>query len=111
MEWSQNQEIVAEDGQHNGLLTRESAYEHVRIPTRPGSSGAIALVHPRALDRECLSRSLREHRPDLVISEAGSISELQPLAEESQPSAVLLVLGTRAASDPSVKAELRDFVS
>jgi DNA-binding NarL/FixJ family response regulator len=72
--------------------------------------GPVVIVHRRALDRECLARSLQEHNPALGIVAVGSLMELRALPRQTEPSAVLLVLGERKATDVTTREELNEFV-
>jgi DNA-binding NarL/FixJ family response regulator len=74
------------------------------------SIGPLVIVHKRALNRECLARSLYRHNPALGIVAVGSLEELRALPHQAEPSAVLLVLGERKATDATTREELKEFV-
>jgi DNA-binding NarL/FixJ family response regulator len=71
----------------------------------------VVIVDKRALERECLTRCLLEHNPTLTITAVGSLDEFQKMPNEADASAILVVLGGRKVTDPSVRAELQQFVS
>jgi len=71
--------------------------------------GPVVIVHRRALDRECLVHSLHGHNPTLSIVAVGSLEELRVLPRKAEPSAVLLVLGERKATDATTRQELNEF--
>jgi len=77
---------------------------------RPSQS-LVVIVDKRALERECLARSLLEHAPALTISAVGSLDEFQKLPPESEASVILVILGGRRLTDQSVRAELTQFVT
>jgi len=66
----------------------------------------VAIVHPRALVRESISRSLENHNPALAIASIGSLQELR-----SETAVVVMMLGSRSPSDPLVQAELKELAS
>jgi DNA-binding NarL/FixJ family response regulator len=73
--------------------------------------GLVMIVDKRALERECLARGLVEHNPTLRVSAVGSLDEIQHIAGEAEPSAILVILGSRKVSDQSVRAELAHFIA
>ena len=73
--------------------------------------GLVMIVDKRALERECLARGLVEHNPTLRVSAVGSLDEIQHIAGEAEPSAILVILGSRKVSDQSVRAELAQFIA
>jgi DNA-binding NarL/FixJ family response regulator len=77
---------------------------------RPRQS-LVVIVDKRALERECLARSLLEHAPAFTISAVGSLDEFQKLPPESEASVILVVLGGRKLTDQNVRAELTQFVT
>jgi DNA-binding NarL/FixJ family response regulator len=70
--------------------------------------GTVVIVHQRALDRECLARSLRAHNPTLEIVAVGRLDEVIILARRSRPAAILMTLGNRSALDQQVREELQN---
>jgi DNA-binding NarL/FixJ family response regulator len=87
-----------------------------RIPQEHGIksgsiTGPVVIVHRRALGRECLARSLQEYNPALAILAVGSVEQVTTVSGQTRPSAILLILGDRKATDPTTRAELKDFVS
>ena len=83
-----------------------------RLPNlkQSGDTGVVVIVHRRALDCECLSRSLQEYNPALAIAAVGSLEELQRSAE-FEAAAVVMMLGSRSPGELAVQAELKEFVS
>ncbi|WP_311029693.1 response regulator transcription factor [Mesorhizobium koreense] len=74
--------------------------------------GPIVIVDRRALDRECLARSLREHNPTLEFRTVESIEELRRLdGAKAAPSALLLILGSRKVTEQSARDEIVSLVS
>jgi DNA-binding NarL/FixJ family response regulator len=74
--------------------------------------GPIIIVDRRALDRECLARSLREHNPKFEFRAVESIDELRRQdGIEADPSALLLILGGRKVTEQSAKDEIAKLVS
>ena len=74
--------------------------------------GPIVIVDRRALDRECLARSLREHNPRLEFRTVESIEELRRHnGVAAAPSALLLILGSRKVTEQSAKDEIACLVS
>jgi hypothetical protein len=87
-----------------------------RIPQEHGIksgsiTGPVVIVHRGALGRECLARSLQEYNPALAILAVGSVEQVTTVSGQTRPSAILLILGDRKATDPTTRAELKDFVS
>jgi DNA-binding NarL/FixJ family response regulator len=74
--------------------------------------GPIVIVDKRALDRECLARSLREHNPKFEFRTVESIDELRRQnGSKAIPSALLLILGARKVTEQSAKEEIASAVS
>jgi len=74
--------------------------------------GPIVIVDKRALDRECLARSLREHNPKFEFRTIESIDELRRQnGTRPAPSALLLILGSRKVTEQSAKEEIVSAVS
>ncbi|MCJ7997677.1 response regulator transcription factor [Rhizobium cremeum] len=59
----------------------------------------ILIIDPRALDRECLSRSLSIYNPAMNIVTAGSIEEWRKRHMTDHPSAILLVFSSRKPTE------------
>jgi DNA-binding NarL/FixJ family response regulator len=76
-----------------------------------GGESLVVIVDKRALERECLARGLLEHNPTLNITAVGSLDEFQQMPSEAEASAILVILGGRKVTDPTVRAELQQFVS
>ncbi|ENN89730.1 two component transcriptional regulator, LuxR family [Rhizobium freirei PRF 81] len=66
----------------------------------------ILLIDSRALDRECLSKSLTECDSALHIVTVGSLDEWHMRNMEVLPSAVLFMIGGRKVSDADVSAKI-----
>lgn len=62
----------------------------------------VLIIDQRALDRECLSKSLSMHDPSLHIVTAGSLQEWHALRMGSEPTAVILILGSRTMAEAEV---------
>jgi DNA-binding NarL/FixJ family response regulator len=93
-------------GHVTAISSAPSNVTTVRLGTEP-----VVIVHGRALDRECLVRNIQEHNPALAIAAVASLNELRELRGRTEPSAILLVLGERKVSDPTVRGELQEVVS
>ena len=59
----------------------------------------VLIIDPRALDRECLSRSLSTYNPAMNIVTAGSIDEWRKRHMHDDPSAILLVFGSKKLTE------------
>ncbi|MBB3287024.1 MULTISPECIES: response regulator transcription factor [unclassified Rhizobium] len=66
----------------------------------------ILLVDSRALDRECLSKSLSEYDDAMHIVTVGSLDEWQMRNMQVLPSAVLFMIGGRKVSDTDISAKI-----
>jgi DNA-binding NarL/FixJ family response regulator len=76
------------------------------------AAGPIVIVDRRALDRECLARSLREHNPRFEFLAVESIDEFRGQMDvDGEPSAILLILGSRKVTEQSAKEEIAGMVS
>ncbi|WP_028750069.1 response regulator transcription factor [Rhizobium leucaenae] len=62
----------------------------------------LLLIDARALDRECLSRSLTEYDENMNIVTVGSFEEWQKRRMQNEPSAILFMIGGRKVSDADV---------
>jgi len=111
MEASQHDVLLYESARFSGSLPDSPVFTEQCIPKAAPEPNAIVIVDARALARECLSRSLQEYDPALAIAAVGSIGELHAIAGQLAPAAVLLMLRSRAASDPAVQTELQKLVS
>jgi len=69
----------------------------------------VVIVDKRVLERECLASSLLAHDPVLHIIAVGSLEELHETPAEA--SAILAILNGKSVTDPSVRAELQQFVA
>src|SRR4051794_11540835 len=110
MEASQHDVLLYESARFSGSLPDSPVFTEQCIPKAAPEPNAIVIVDARALARECLSRSLQEYDPALAIAAVGSIGELHAIAGQLAPAAVLLMLRSRAASDPAVQTELQKLV-
>jgi hypothetical protein len=72
--------------------------------------GLVLLIDPRVLDRECLAHSLGAQNPAMEIEAFGSSGEWRQCGDPRQPTAVLLIVGSRKISDPAVDGEIHDLV-
>ncbi len=66
----------------------------------------VLLIDPRALDRECLSRSLTVCNPAIRIVSAGSAVEWRNRAMPCDPSVIVLVVGGKKIADPDVSEQI-----
>ncbi len=96
---------------HNGHMPDANGLSRSDLEEGHRSEGLVMIVDKRALERECLARGLIEHNPTLRVSAVGSLDEIQHIAGEAEPSAILVILGSRKVSDQSVRAELAHFIA
>jgi len=96
---------------HNGQMTVANGLSKSDLEDGHRGEGLVMIVDKRALERECLARGLVEHNPTLRVSAVGSLDEIQHIAGEAEPSAILVILGSRKVSDQSVRAELAHFIA
>ncbi|ASW09766.1 response regulator transcription factor [Rhizobium sp. 11515TR] len=66
----------------------------------------VLLIDSRALDRECLSKSLADCDSALHIITVGSLDEWQMRGMETLPSAILFMIGGRKVSDTDISAKI-----
>jgi DNA-binding NarL/FixJ family response regulator len=84
----------------------EPAAADVRFDASLGGN-RIVLIDRRALERECLARSLREHDPSLDIAAVGSIDEARLRTRgQARAAAILFILGSRRVTDQGVGHEI-----
>jgi DNA-binding NarL/FixJ family response regulator len=62
----------------------------------------ILIIDPRALDRECLSRSLSIYDPTMRIMTNGSIEEWNKRGIDTDPSAIIMIVGGKTMADSDV---------
>ncbi len=86
-----------------GVLRPFTAQE---TPNLDESDDYILLIDPRTLGRECLSRNLTECDSTLHIVTVGSLDEWFALNLQASPSAILLMIGGRKASDAEISSNL-----
>jgi len=78
----------------------------------PDSSEAVVvIIDKRALERECLARSLHEHNSTLNSRTVGSIEDYFGLSRTMPVSAILVIFGARRVTDQSARAEVTHLVS
>ncbi|APG94673.1 two component transcriptional regulator, LuxR family (plasmid) [Sinorhizobium americanum] len=70
----------------------------------------ILLIDPRALDRECLSKSLLGYDPTLSVMTVGSLEEWRRRNLQTDPSAVLLIVGGSKIGEPGVCETIENLV-
>lgn len=71
--------------------------------------GFVLLIDTRALERECLARSLVSHSPRLNIITTGSIEEWRAKDVSAEPSALIVILGSRTLAEASVGANISEL--
>jgi DNA-binding NarL/FixJ family response regulator len=71
----------------------------------------VLIIDSRALDRECLSRSLAMYDPSLNITTAGSLQEWHSFRMANEPSAVILILGSRTMAEADVCEKVSSLAS
>ncbi|NTJ68682.1 response regulator transcription factor [Agrobacterium rhizogenes] len=70
----------------------------------------VLLIDSRMLGRECLSKNLMECDSTLHIVTVGSLNEWQLLDMQASPSAILLMIGGRKASETDVSTTILALV-
>lgn len=70
----------------------------------------VLLIDSRALGRECLSKNLMECDSTLHIVTVGSLDEWRVLNMQALPSAILLMIGGRRASETDVSVTIHALV-
>jgi DNA-binding NarL/FixJ family response regulator len=79
---------------------------------QPQYSRVLALIDPRALDRECFAQSLRSHDEATQITPFASIQDWKQARDRhSQFSAILFNIGGRRVTDAGVGEELAKLAS
>lgn len=96
---------------HNGAPIDANGFCKLELEEGHPGESPVVIIDKRALERECLARSLIEHNSSLNIRAVGSLDELQSIGGEVDASALLLILGARKVTDPGVRAELLHFVA
>lgn len=72
-----------------------------------GARDLVLLIDPRVLDRECLARSLNDQNPNADILPIGSVEEWRKCGDLRQPTAVLLIVGSRRITDQGIGEEIQ----
>lgn len=111
MELSLGNEFATETVSKSGAQADVSSSSGLNVAKGGLPIGPVVIVHRRALDRECLARSLQEHTPALGIVVVGSLEEFRALPRQAEPSAILFVLGERRATDTTTREELNELVA
>ncbi|OAP40007.1 helix-turn-helix transcriptional regulator [Sinorhizobium glycinis] len=79
---------------------------------KPETDSALLILDSRTLDRECLARCLVLHGMGLEILAYGSIDEWRKNNDLHPPvAAILLNIGSRKVTDPSIAAEIAHLVT
>lgn len=66
----------------------------------------VLLIDPRALERECLSRSLSVCSPENQTIPVASIDEWRKRGMQTEPAVILFVVGGKKIADPDVGEEI-----
>jgi DNA-binding NarL/FixJ family response regulator len=69
----------------------------------------VLIIDPRALDRECLSKSLTSYNPSLNVFTAGSMEEWRAKGTVAEPSAVILILGSHTLGEAGISERISDL--
>lgn len=80
-----------------------------KFPRQLGESRLVILIDHRALDRDCLVRSLKASNPDVEIRGVGSLEEWLAMSEGETPSAIVLTLHNRSVRDEYSCALIRSI--
>lgn len=90
-----------------GTLQKIRGYEAGRGLGGEAQRDLVLLIDPRALDRECLSRSLATQNPAMEFIAVGSAEEWRERHDLREPSAVLFIAGSRRVTEPTVSGEIQ----
>lgn len=80
-----------------------------KFPHQLGAGGLVILIDHRALDRDCLVRSLKASNPEVDICGVGSLDEWLAVSDGETPSAIVLALHNRSVRDEQSCALIRDI--
>lgn len=73
---------------------------------------SLVIVDPRALDRECLARSILAHKVEMEVLAFGSIEDWKREKDLHPPlAAILLNVGGKRVSDPAVGETIKKLAS
>lgn len=94
----------------------EAAAGNNRPEARPGPANRarrlLVILDTRALDRECLAQSITAHRIGMQVVAFGSIDDWRAKRKDYPPlAAILLNIGSRKVSEPSVLEQVRGLSS
>lgn len=84
----------------NGLTSQQPAVHATEL------MDYVLLIDPRALERECLSRSLSVCSPQSQTIPVASIDEWRKRGMQTEPAVILLVVGGKKIADPDVGEEI-----
>ncbi|AUX80128.1 helix-turn-helix transcriptional regulator [Sinorhizobium sp. FG01] len=79
------------------------------VTDHPEDADYILLIDPRALDRECLAKSLLDYDPTLSIVTVGSFDEWRARKLHADPSAVLLIVGGSKIGEQEVCEKIENL--
>lgn len=72
--------------------------------------GYVLLIDHRALDRDCLARSLKANRPDIEYVTAASLEEWELEHGDDAPSAVVYVIGSSSIDEAKNYEKIAELV-
>lgn len=75
----------------------------------PEESGVVLLIDHRALNRDCLLRSLKASNADIDIRGVGSLDEWLAVSDQETTSVIVLTLHDRSVRDEHCCALIRDI--
>lgn len=80
-------------------------------PQRNGGDDAVfVVIDSRKLERECFVRVIRASQQQISISAFGSVREWTDATNLQIPTAILLNIGGRKVSNPTIAAEIKSLV-
>lgn len=86
----------------------EGEYEKNSTPSAT-SSDYVLIIDQRALERECLARSLMAYDPHLNIATASSTEEWQAKSVSRDPSALIVILGSKTLAEAGVGDKIAEL--
>lgn len=110
---------IATNGNKTPIGIISSALKDIADPQGEVEAGALSksyrslvIVDPRALDRECLARSIIAHKVEMEVLAFGSIEEWKREKDLHPPlAAILLNVGGKRFTDPAVGENIRKLSS
>ncbi|GGE97108.1 response regulator transcription factor [Stappia taiwanensis] len=107
---NQNQKDVEAQLEAVSSFCSASAEEQAAPISGGEARDCALLIDRRALDRDCLARSLSEHDPSLNIVPVSSVDHWEGLDSDDTPSVIVLAIGGGSTYDATVRAHITSVV-